>query len=143
MIYRKVGESLTKIVLYENGAPDSVYTPATSDTLSQKLQGFYQHTGTSGKLALIAGSGGNNQTDRVYFNPATNPQPVLVDAFPQTSPSSDRSWGFRRSPVSMTGTPSAAGYGRTAMAKVNHQNQNPNDCLAVAAIIFGTRRVGR
>jgi Bacterial Ig domain len=138
VIYRKASEPLTKIVLYEEDDPTNVYTLATTDTLSQTLRGFYQHTGTSGKLALIGGSGGNNQTERVFFNRATNSQPVLVNAFPQTSPSSDRSWAFSSVPVSMAGTTSAAGYGGTAVVEVDHTNQNQNDCLAFAAIVFST-----
>jgi Bacterial Ig domain len=145
VVYRRLADPLTKIVFYENendlnGIADDVYTLTTSATMSQKLQGFYQHAGTSGKLTHMAGGGGNNQTERLYFNTDPNNSAPLniVDAFPQSSPSSDRSWGFPTVSVSMNGTTQIAGYGETATASVNHQNVNPNDCLAWGGTIFST-----
>ncbi len=133
VIYRDPNAPLTKIVLYDGNAP---YHPTLSDAkLSQRVRGFYQHTGNTGKLALLGGTGGNNQTERIFFNGSQLP---LVDPFPQTSPSSDRSWAnpVSPSPLSMAGTTTDAGYGETVTVGFDHQNPSPDDCFALAAAVF-------
>ena len=133
VIYRNLGEPLSKVVLYEN--QQSVFTPATSDVVTQTIRGFYKHAGDVGKLTHIVGGGGNNQTERLYFNGNLIP---LANAFPQTSPSSDRSWSFPTVLRPMAGTTIDPGYGETVTAKVDHQNSAPADCLAWAAMVFST-----
>ena len=127
---RNLGEPLSKVVLYEN--QQSVFTPATSDVVTQTIRGFYKHAGDVGKLTHIVGGGGNNQTERLYFNGNLIP---LANAFPQTSPSSDRSWSFPTVLRPMAGTTIDPGYGETVTAKVDHQNSAPADCLAWAAMV--------
>jgi hypothetical protein len=131
IIYRNPSEPLRKIVVN-----DGVFTQLQGVPISQTIGGFYQHNGNSAKLTYIGGSGGNNQTEVVTFNN----QPINTgDPFPQTSPSSDRSWANPTFPItSMLGTTTGTAYGETVTTTLSNNNANPNDCKALAAIIFST-----
>ena len=66
--------------------------------------------------------------------------PILTtDPFPQTSPSSDRSWANPTfNGLTMSGTSFANGYGETVTTTLGQTNNNPYDCKALAAIVFST-----
>jgi len=132
VIYRNLSAPLTKIVMY-----DGAYS---SQTMSQTLRGFYQHSQNKGRLTNLVGSGGNNQTERLFFNGTNQQALVATNPFQQTSPSSDRSWSFTTfSNLSMSNVTSGVdGYGEVATETVNHQNANPNPCLAWSSIVFST-----
>jgi Bacterial Ig domain len=149
VIYRRTNDPLTKVVLYENLAdkvinnvvvPGGVFTAGPGGSMSQKLQAFYQHAGDAPRLAHIVGNGGNNQSETLFFNS----QNVMTNPFPQSSPSSDRSWANPTFPnptfptLSINGTTSADGYGETATTSVTHPSANPDDCLAWAGVAFST-----
>ena len=98
VIYRVPTDPLRKVVFY-----DGVFTPPEGTAISQTISGFYKHAGNSARLTYIGGSGANNQTEALSFNGA----PVsIADPFPQTSPSSDRSWANTLIPL--TGMSGAA-----------------------------------
>ncbi len=130
IIYRNPSEPLRKIVVN-----DGVFTQIQGVPISQTIGGFYQHVGDSAKLTYIGAAGGNNQTEVVRFNGL---QINTGDPFPQTSPSSDRSWANPTfSITSMSGT-STGPHGETVTTTLANNNANPNDCKALAAIIFST-----
>ena len=133
VVYRNPSEPLTKIVMY-----DGAFSGAT---MTQTLRGFFQHTGNNvGQLTHLVGNGGNNQTELLFFNGSNKQAIIATDSFPQTSPSSDRSWAFPTyKNLSMTNTGSASGYGGSATTTVNYQNANPQHCSTWGAIIFSTR----
>jgi Bacterial Ig domain len=126
------GDPLTKIVMY-----DGVFTGAT---MTQTLRGFFQHTGTNvGRLTQLVGTGGNNQSELLFFNGSNKQNIIATNSFPQTSPSSDRSWAFPTyQNLSMNNTGSAPGFGGSAITTVNYQNANPQHCSTWGGIIFST-----
>ncbi len=132
VIYRNPSEPLTKIVMYDGAHPGA--------TMTQTLRGFFQHTGTNvGRLTHLVGTGGNNQTELLFFNGSNKQAIIATNSFPQTSPSSDRSWAFPTyKNLSMNNTGSAAGFGGSATTTVNYQNANPKHCSTWGAVIFST-----
>jgi Bacterial Ig domain len=134
VVYRNPSEPLTKVVLY-----DGAYTAPTTTPMTQSLRGFFEHTLNAGRLTHIAGHGGNNSMERLYFKGTNNQSLVMTDPFPQTSPSSDRSWSFPTvSNLSMTNLSVAPGYGESVTTTVIHPSANPNDCLTWGAVVFST-----
>ena len=109
-------------------------------TMTQTLRGFFQHTGTNvGQLTHLVGTGGNNQSELLFFNGSNKQAIIATNSFPQTSPSSDRSWAFPTyKNLSMNNTGSATGYGGSAITTVNYQNTNPQHCSSWGGIIFST-----
>ncbi len=101
LVYRVLDppEPLRKIVVYRrplhgvhaNGVSS---TTAEADVMSQHIRGIYKSAGTSARITHIVGTGGNNQTEKITVQASqqTIPPPNSSDPFPQTSPSSDRSW---------------------------------------------------
>ena len=148
-------EPLRKIVVY-----DGLYTAyatgvssstAEADTMFQRIRGFYKSAGTSARITHIVGTGGNNQTEKitVQSSQATinlGPPPNSNDPFPQTSPSSDRSWA---NPTYNLSVPNPFGstnpiyfgdpaYGDTVTTTVSASNTSPAACRTWAAIIYST-----
>ena len=66
--------------------------------MSLHIRGFYKSAGPSARITHIVGTGGNNQTEKITVQATQQktinigPPPNSNDPFPQTSPSSDRSW---------------------------------------------------
>jgi hypothetical protein len=137
VIYRRVNDPLTKVVFYDGLFAPGIAIPGVAGSMSQTLRGFYQRaSGATGKLTQMAGNGGNNQTDTLSFNN----QALAVNPFPQTSPSSDRSWANPTfSALSMSGTTFADFFGETATTSVTHTNTNQDDCLAWGGVVFSTQ----
>ena len=153
LVYRVAtpAEPLRKIVVY-----DGLYTAygvgvdsstAEMDTMWQRIRGFYKSAGPSARITHVVGTGGNNQTERITVTSSQQtitlgPPPNSNDPFPQTSPSSDRSWGNPtydlglQQPL-MPGTPDST-YGETVTTTVSATNANPKACRAWAAVIFST-----
>jgi hypothetical protein len=135
LVYRDPTQPLRKIVIFDGAyaQPDG-----TGVVLSQNLRGFYESaTSKSAKLTHIVGTGGNNQTESVWFG---TQQVSVGDPFPQTSPSSDRSWANPTYDVSqlMPGTDYHDGFGETANTTIHVANANPKACRTSAAVIFST-----
>jgi len=134
VVYRTFSSPLKKIVIY-----DGAYPQPEGATLTQRLRAFYKSAAsTSGTLTYLAGTGGNNQTERVLFNGAAISS---TDPFPQTSPSSDRSWGNPTyAGLTMTGSGGAPNdpFGETVTTSLT-ASSNPAACRSIAAIIFSTR----
>jgi len=131
VIYRVPTDPLKKVVIY-----DGVFTPPEGAAISQTISGFYKHTGDSARLTYIGGSGANNQTEALSFNGV----PVsIADPFPQTSPSSDRSWANTLIPLTgMSNATTGTAYGETVSTTLT-QSLNPKDCKALGAIVFSTQ----
>ncbi len=134
--------------VYATGVSSST---AEADTMWQRIRGFYKSAGTSARITHIVGTGGNNQTEKitVQSSQATiniGPPPNSNDPFPQTSPSSDRSWAnptynltvpnpFGTTDPIYSGDPA---YGDTVTTTVSASNTSPAACRAWAAIIYST-----
>jgi VCBS repeat-containing protein len=135
LVYRDPTQPLRKVVIF-----DGVYAlPDTGGViLSENLRGFYKSSSSkSAKLTYLVGGGGNNQTGSVWFG---SQQVSAGNPFPQTSPSSDRSWANPTYDVSqqMPGTDSHDGFGETANTTIQMANANPKACRTSAAVIFST-----
>ena len=139
IVYRTLATTspLKKILIYDGEVPNA-FPQAEGVTLTERLRGFYKSVASnSGKLSYIAGTGGNNQTEQVLFNGKVVSS---TDPFPQTSPSSDRSWGFPTyTNLTMTGSGGASNdpFGETVTTSVT-SSANPAACRNIAAIIFST-----
>jgi hypothetical protein len=135
LVYRLASEPLRKITVF-----DGIYHKPQTGTMSQTLRGFYQSAGGPARLTFLAGTGGNNQSEVVSFNGA--PIVSWVNAFPQTSPSSDRSWGDARRVVTMPAGVAPqngyTGFGQEVLTSITNASSNPNDCQAYAAVFFST-----
>jgi hypothetical protein len=132
IVYRSLSEPLRKIVIY-----DGAYPQPEGTTVTQRLRGFYQSAAAkSAQLTYIVGTGGNNQTEQVSFNGTVV---STTDPFPQTSPSSDRSWANPSYVVSplMPGTNANDGFGETATTAIM-SGSNPAACRTSVAVIFST-----
>ena len=132
IVYRDPSQPLRKIVLY-----DGAFAQPEGATVTQRLRAFYKSASTkSAKVTHIGGTGGNNQTEAVSFNGTVV---STTDPFPQTSPSSDRSWANPTYNVSslMPGTTTTDGFGETATTAVS-ANVSPAACRTSAAIVFST-----
>ncbi len=133
IVYRTFSTPLKKVVIYDGAVPQ-----AEGATLTQRLRAFYKSVASnSGKLTYIAGTGGNNQTEQVLFNGKIV---STTDPFPQTSPSSDRSWGFPTyAGLSMSGSGGAPNdpFGETVTTSVT-ASASPAACRNIAAVIFST-----
>jgi len=133
IVFRDPAKPLRKIVFF-----DGAFSQVDGGTMTQSLTGFYRSAALkSAKLTHIVGSGGNNQTETVAFNGAI--VSGSTDPFPQTSPSSDRSWANPTFDVSrlMPGTDVNDGFGETANTTIR-ANATPKACRASAAVIFST-----
>jgi VCBS repeat-containing protein len=135
LVYRDPAQPLRKIVIF-----DGLYVlpDASGVALSQSLRGYYESaTSKSAKLTYLVGSGGNNQTDSVWFG---TKQVSASNPFPLTSPASDRSWANPTYDVSqlMPGTDHHDGFGETANTTIQVANANPKSCRTSAAVIFST-----
>ncbi len=137
IVYRDPTQPLRKIVIFDGAyaQPD-----AAGIALSQNLRGYYESASSkseSAKLTHIVGTGGNNHTESVWFG---SKQVSTGDPFPQTSPSSDRSWANPTYDVTqlMPGTDYHDGYGETATTTIRVDKPNPKACRASAAVIFST-----
>lgn len=131
IVYRDPSQPLQKIVFY-----DGAYPAAEGATVTQPLQGFYKAApGATAQVTYIAATGGNNHGDVAAVN-GTVISPS--DPFPQTSPSSDRSWANPTySNVSLAGDTSNATFGETAVTTLG-ANPTPLECRSIAAMIFST-----
>ena len=131
IVYRDPSQPLQKIVFY-----DGAYAAAEGATVTQPLQGFYKSApGALAQVTYIAATGGNNHGDLASVN-GTVISPS--DAFPQTSPSSDRSWANPTYPnVSLAGDTWDNTFGETAITTLA-ANPTPLECRSIAAIILGT-----
>jgi VCBS repeat-containing protein len=135
LVYRNPAQPLRKIVIFDGAYPQ---LDASGIALSQNLRGYYESASAkSAKLTHIVGSGGNNQTESVWFG---SKQVSTGDPFLQTSPSSDRSWANPTYDVSqsMPGTDYHDGYGETVNTTIQVGNATPKACRASAAVIFST-----
>ncbi len=135
LVYRDPSQPLRKIVVFEGAyaQPD-----AAGVTLAQNLSGFYKSASAkSAKLTHIVGSGGNNMKESVAFNGTVV---SAGDPFPQTSPSSDRSWANPTFVVSqlMPGGNFNDGHGESATTTIQVSNASPAACRVSSAVIFST-----
>jgi hypothetical protein len=121
VIYRDPTLPLSAIVMY-----DGAYTMDQSqESMSQRIQGFYQPAGTAGKLTHIVGSGQANKPERLLFNGipiASNPFQGAVGA----------SWD--NPTFQVTSQPSLT----QVTTSVDHAGSNTFDCLTWNAIIYRT-----
>ena len=132
IVYRDPSQPLRKIAIY-----DGAYAAADGATITQHLRGFYKSsTVKSAQVTYLVGSGGNNHGDRASFNGTTI---STSDPFPQTSPSSDRSWANPSYDVSalMPGLDTNDGFGETATTALAAAT-TPAECRTAAAVIFST-----
>jgi len=132
IVYRDPTQPLRKVLLF-----DGAYAQPDGATMTQSLRGFYRSDlSKSAKLAHIVGTGGNNQTETISFNGNVV---STTDPFPQTSPSSDRSWANPTYSVDsfMPGVDSGDGFGETATTSIQAKS-SPAACRASAAVIFST-----
>jgi hypothetical protein len=132
IVYRDQTQPLRKVVIY-----DGAYAQPEGATVTQNLRAFYKSSAAkSAKVTYIVGTGGNNQTEQVLFKGSVV---STTDPFPQTSPSSDRSWANPTYVVSpsMPGTDSGDGFGETVTTSVQ-ASPSPAACRASAAVIFST-----
>ncbi|MGH9411254.1 MAG: Ig-like domain-containing protein [Vicinamibacterales bacterium] len=132
IVYRDPSQPLRKIVIYDGAA-----APTEGVTLTQRLRAFYKSAAAkSAKLTYVVGTGGNNHSEQVLFNGSVV---STGDPFPQTSPSSDRSWANPTYTVSslMPGTDSHDGFGETATTSIT-AGKSPAACRTTAAIVFST-----
>jgi hypothetical protein len=151
LVYRVTtpGEPLRKIVVY-----DGLYTSyatgvssstAEADVMSQHIRGFYKSAGSAARITHIVGTGGNNQTEKITVQATQQtitigPPPNSNDPFPQTSPSSDRSWGnptYNLTVPNPFGTPDST-YGATVTTTVSATNTTPAACRVWGAVIYST-----
>jgi hypothetical protein len=132
IIYRDPASqpALRKVLIY-----DGAYPQPEGTTMLEMLRGIYKSDPTQFvHLAVLAGTGGNNQTESISFNGTVV---STSDPFPQTSPSSDRSWAAAEyvltSPTLMPGT-DGGGFGETSSLSIQ-ANASPAACREVAAVI--------
>ncbi len=141
-------EPLRKIVVYDGlytAYGESTIPVPEADVMSQHIRGFYKSAGSSVRITHIVGTGGNNQTEKITVQATQQtinigPPPNSADPFPQTSPSSDRSWGnptYNLTVPNEFGTPDST-YGATVTTTVSASNTSPAACRAWAAIIYST-----
>jgi hypothetical protein len=132
IVFRDLSQPLRKVLLF-----DGAYAQPDGATMVQNLRGFYRSDAVkSAKVTHIVGTGGNNQTETVSFNGTIV---STTDPFPQTSPSSDRSWANPTYVVSslMPGVDYNDGFGETATTTIQASSK-PLACRASAAVIFST-----
>ena len=135
LVYRDPSLPLKKVLLF-----DGAYAQPEGTTMLQALRGFYKSGAPSASVTFAVGTGGNNQTEAVLFN---NTVVSTTDPFPQTSPSSDRSWATTTygpnvlGPLMALNKNNGDGYGETATVSIT-ANPSPQACRTVAAIVFST-----
>jgi hypothetical protein len=134
LVYRTldVNEPLRKILVF-----DGVHHKPQGQIMAQTLRGFYKSAGGAARLSHLVATGGNNQTEVISFNGAPI-TPPFANPFPQTSPSSDRSWANPTRVVTMPSELIVTEYGEEVTTTVQNTNNNPNDCQAWAAVFFST-----
>ena len=128
VIYRHPDSPLTGIVLYEG-----FNFTASSATMSQTLQGFFQRLpGAVGKLTQQVSNGQPNPSEQVRFNGALQ---ALTNPF-NSSPSSQRGWrSLTLSGLSMSGTGSTDEFGEEVTTTVSHTDPT-EECLAWSGFQF-------
>jgi len=128
VIYRHPDWPLTGIVLYEG-----FNFTASSATMSQTLQGFFQRLpGAVGKLTQQVSNGQPNPSEQVRFNGALQ---ALTNPF-NSSPSSQRGWrSLTLSGLSMSGTGSTDEFGEEVTTTVSHTDPT-EECLGWSGFQF-------
>ena len=135
IVYRDPSLPLKKVLLF-----DGAYSQPEGAAMLESLRGFYKSGAASASLTYAVGTGGNNQTEAVLFN---NTVVSTTDPFPQTSPSSDRSWATTTygsnvlGPLMSLDKNNGDGYGETATTGIT-ASAKPQACRTVAAIVFST-----
>ena len=121
VLYRDGNMPLSAIVLYNGG-----FTMDQShESISQRIQGFYQPATTAAKISYLMGSGQANKSERLTFNGveiATNPFTALQ------GDSWDNPTFTVTSPTTLT----------TVTTGVDHVGFSSFDCLTLAATIYKT-----
>lgn len=129
VIFRHSDSPLTGIVLYEGFN----HTPSSA-TMSQTLQGFFQHApGAVGRLSQHAASGQPNASEQVSFNGEL--QSSIVNPF-NSSPSSQRGWrSLTLTGLNIDGTGETDTYGEEVSTAVTHTDPT-EECLSWTAFQF-------
>jgi hypothetical protein len=136
IVYRDTatGAPLKRVVVY-----DGVHVQQKGETTRQKIRGFLQSSGNTGKVTQILSRGAANPTDQVTFAGA-GANTVATNLFAGSlSPDSDRSWLTATTNVSASMPGAGAGeYGEQLTMTSLYTNPTTYGCQTWAAIAFST-----
>jgi hypothetical protein len=150
VVYRSPSANapLTRVVVY-----DGLSVQIQGTAFEHTIRGFFDAANSSPVINMthIAGSGADNNNDRVYFNGTAVPptgQSSPLDVFKRIGGgTSDRGWSnptfeglsFPANGQNSQNSQNDPTYGEWVTTRVDHGGQNsPNDCLTWAAVVFST-----
>ena len=125
VVYRDSTLPLRAIVVYDGAHAMNQATPF----MSQQIRGFYQSTGTAGKLTHIVGSGQENKSEFLLFNG----RPIATNPFKSALGSA---WDNPTFPVTAPENSSAV---TTSVGTTDGTTQlSTFDCLTWSAVVYRT-----
>ena len=120
VVYRDPALPLSAIVIYDGG-----FTMGSSETMTQRIQGFYDPATTAAKMSFVMGSGQASKSERLTFsgdavavNPFKSAQGLYLD-----NPTFNVS-----SPLGLA----------TVTAGIDHVDVSLPDCVTGSALIYKT-----